>query len=132
MSTKQISKDNREYWCSKLRKKFSDKRHAIESVHMVEINKTSEQNFPKFLKLLGLEKDMKELKLAENDYNSFFSSIDKKLNDKRTKYAEKTRSLSKKIKEWKENRQWDYSGNYPEYSDALEKGTHNILDQYRI
>ena len=130
MSTKQISKDNREYWCSKLRKKFSDKRHAIESVHMVEINKTSEQNFPKFLKLLGLEKDMKELKLAENDYNSFFSSIDKKLNDKRTKYAEKTRSLSKKIKEWKENRQWDYSGSYPEYSDALEKGTHNILDQF--
>ena len=120
MSTKQISKDNREYWCSKLRKKFSDKRNAIESIHMVEINKTSEQNFPKFLKLLGLEKDMKELKLAENDYNSFFSSIDKKLNDKRTKYAEKTRSLSKKIKDWQENRQWDYSGSYPEYSDALE------------
>ena len=45
-------------------KNFSDKRHAIESIHMVEINKTSEQNFPKFLKLLGLEKDMKELKLA--------------------------------------------------------------------
>ena len=36
--SKQISKDNREYWLKKLSSKFSDKRQTIESLHQVEIN----------------------------------------------------------------------------------------------
>ena len=43
--SKQISKDNREYWLEKLSDKFSDKRQAIVSLHQVEINEQTQKNF---------------------------------------------------------------------------------------
>ena len=43
--SKQISKDNREYWLKKLSDKFSDKRQAIVSLHQVEINEQTQKNF---------------------------------------------------------------------------------------
>ena len=52
MSNKQISKDNREYWSNKLSKKFREKRSAVESMHLAEINKNSEKNYPMFHGLL--------------------------------------------------------------------------------
>ena len=36
--SKQISKDNREYWKRKLDFKFSEKKEAIESTHQLVIN----------------------------------------------------------------------------------------------
>ena len=101
MSNKQISKDNREYWSNKLSKKFREKRSAVESMHLAEINKNSEKNYPMFLKRLALDKELKELKLAEKDFNDFFSSIDKKLQDKRQKFADATLKAVSKIKQWK-------------------------------
>ena len=50
MSNKQISKDNREYWSNKLSRKFSEKKSTIESLHQVEINETTQKNFPTFVK----------------------------------------------------------------------------------
>jgi len=133
MSNKQISKDNREYWSNKLSKKFREKRSAVESMHLEEINKNSEKNFPMFLKRLALDKELKELKLAEKDFNDFYSSIDKKLQDKRQKFADATEKAVSKIKQWRENRDWEYGSSLPDHSDCFDKGTHkhfDMIDKY--
>ena len=48
--SKQISKDNREYWQNKLSSKFREKKQTIESLHQIEINEQSQKNYPIFKK----------------------------------------------------------------------------------
>ena len=43
--SKQISKDNREYWQNKLENKFREKRKTIESLHQAEINEQTQKIF---------------------------------------------------------------------------------------
>jgi len=107
MSTKQISKDNREYWQGKLNRKFSEKKSAIESVHIVEIRKQSDNNFLTFNKRLQIEKDLKVLEQCQKDHNEFFNSIDKKLQDKKLKVEMITKKLSTKLSDWAKNRNWE-------------------------
>lgn len=107
MSTKQISKDNREYWSTKLNTKFADKKSVIESVHISEIRKQSDNNFVTFNKRLNLEKDLKSLDKCQKDYNEFFNSIDKKLQDKKLKVEMITKKLSTKLSDWAKNRNWE-------------------------
>tara|TARA_R100001244_G_scaffold17039_3_gene18255 strand:- start:415 stop:1032 length:618 start_codon:yes stop_codon:yes gene_type:complete len=107
MSTKQISKDNREYWSTKLGRKFTDKRSLIESVHISEIRKQSDNNFVTFNKRLQIEKDLKVLAQCQKDYNDFFNSIDKKLQDKKLKLEGITKKLSTKLSDWAKNRNWE-------------------------
>ena len=105
--SKQISKDNKEYWENKLNSKFQTKIQAIESMHLAEIREKSEKNFGSFTKTLQVEKDLKAVDLAEKDYNTFFDSIDKLLNAKRTKLRDASQKLETKLKDWASNRNWD-------------------------
>ena len=114
MSTKQISKDNKEYWENKLNTKFNTKIKAIESMHLAEIREKAEKNFGSFTKTLQIEKDLKAVESAEKDFNTFFESIDKLLNAKRSKLREVSQKLETKLKDWASNRDWEttsYSGN---------------------
>ena len=114
MSTKQISKDNKEYWENKLNTKYNTKIKAIESMHLAEIREKAEKNFGSFTKTLQIEKDLKAVESAEKDFNTFFESIDKLLNAKRSKLREVSQKLETKLKDWASNRDWEttsYSGN---------------------
>lgn len=114
MSTKQISKDNKEYWENKLNTKFNTKIKAIESMHLAEIREKAEKNFGSFTKTLQIEKDLKAVESAEKDFNTFFESIDKLLNAKRLKLREVSQKLQTKLEDWASNRDWEtssYSGN---------------------
>ena len=93
MSTKQISKDNKEYWENKLNTKYNTKIKAIESMHLAEIREKAEKNFGSFTKTLQIEKDLKAVESAEKDFNTFFESIDKLLNAKRSKLREVSQSI---------------------------------------
>ena len=77
--SKQISKDNREYWQRKLSNKFSDKKSAIQSLHQVEINEKTQKNFPIFKKRLGLEKDIVNYIKVEKDFNDYSKNYMKRL-----------------------------------------------------
>ena len=113
MSTKQISKDNKEYWENKINKNFNLKIQAIKSMHLAEIREKSEKNFGSFTKTLQVEKDLKAVDLAEKDYNAFFESIDKLLNAKKIKLRDVSQKLETKLKDWSANRDWEndnYSG----------------------
>lgn len=114
MSTKQISKDNKEYWENKLNTKFNTKIKAIESMHLAEIREKAEKNFGSFTKTLQIEKDLKAVESAEKDFNTFFESIDKLLSAKRLKLREVSQKLQTKLEDWASNRDWEtssYSGN---------------------
>ena len=68
MSTKQISKDNKEYWENKLNTKYNTKIKAIESMHLAEIRENTEKNFGSFTKMLRVETDLKAVEKAEKDF----------------------------------------------------------------
>ena len=107
MSTKQISKDNKEYWENKLNTKYNTKIKAIESMHLAEIREKTEKNFGSFTKMLRVETDLKAVEKAEKDYNTFFESIDKLLNAKKIKLRDASQKLETKLKDWSANRNWD-------------------------
>ena len=129
--SKQISKDNKEYWENKLNSKFQTKIQAIESMHLAEIREKSEKNFGSFTKTLQVEKDLKAVDLAEKDYNTFFDSIDKLLNTKRAKLRDASQKLETKLKDWSANRNWD-NNNYSNSSERIPSWDFDNKDTYSL
>jgi uncharacterized protein YdiU (UPF0061 family) len=113
MSNKQISKDNREYWQKKLNRKFADKRSAIESIHIEEINSLARKNFPSFKKRLGIEQNLKIIKKLEEDYNNYFINFDKRLQEKKSKLEQIFKKLSNVCQDFEDTRKWDKS--FPDF-----------------
>ena len=107
MSNKQISKDNREYWSNKLSRKFSEKKSTIESLHQVEINETTQKNFPTFIKRLGVEKDIEKYLKVEKEFNDYSKNYQKRLEEKREQVRKFFQVISRKLNSWAETRQWD-------------------------
>ena len=131
MSTKQISKDNKEYWENKLNAKYSDKIRAIESMHLSEIREKSERNFSSFTKTLQIEKDLKAIDLAESDYNTFFLSIDKLLIAKKIKLRDASQKLETKLKDWSANRNWE-NCNYNSNNDRIPSWDFDNKDTFSL
>ena len=129
--SKQISKDNKEYWENKLNGKYDDKIRAIESMHLAEIREKSEKNFGSFTKTLQVEKDLKAVDLAEKDYNAFFESIDKLLNAKKIKLRDASQKLETKLKDWSANRNWD-NDNYSSSSQRIPSWDFDNKDTYSL
>ena len=129
--SKQISKDNKEYWENKLNSKFQTKIQAIESMHLAEIREKSEKNFGSFTKTLQIEKDLKAVDLAESDYNAFFQSIDKLLNAKKIKLRDVSQKLETKLKDWSANRNWD-NDNYSSSSERIPSWDFDNKDTYSL
>jgi len=129
--SKQISKDNKEYWENKLNGKYDDKIRDIESMHLAEIREKSEKNFGSFTKTLQIEKDLKAVDLAESDYNAFFQSIDKLLNAKKIKLRDASQKLETKLKDWSANRNWD-NDNYSSSSQRIPSWDFDNKDTYSL
>ena len=113
--SKQISKDNREYWLRKLNDKFSDKRQAITSLHQVEINEQTQKNFPVFKKRLGIEKDLINYIKVEKDFNDYSKNHQRRLEEKREQVRKLFSKVRDKLKSWAETRKnWNYN-DIPKY-----------------
>ena len=117
MTQKQISKDNRIYWNNKIENKFDEKKQDIESMFINEINEKSEKQYPKFLKILGIEKHLKNLVEVQKDFNDFILSNDKKKNDLLQKVSNAYAEIEKKFKQWERSRKWDNRCPSFEFSD---------------
>jgi len=127
--SKQISKDNREYWLKKLSSKFSDKRQAIESLHQVEINEQSQKNFPIFKKRLGIEKDLINYLKVEKDFNDYVKNYTRRLEEKKELAKKLYSKISQKLVGWSETRKswnsydipkYDYESKILDLSDRVE------------
>jgi len=113
--SKQISKDNREYWLKKLSSKFSDKRQAIVSLHQVEINEQTQKNFPIFKKRLGIEKDLINYIKVEKDFNDYVKNYTKRLEEKKELAKKLFSKISQKLVGWSEKRKSWNSYDIPKY-----------------
>jgi len=127
--SKQISKDNREYWLKKLSNKFSDKRQAIVSLHQVEINEQSQKNFPIFKKRLGIEKDLINYLKVEKDFNDYVKNYTRRLEEKKDLAKKLFSKISDKLEGWSETRKswnsydipkYDYESKILDLSDRVE------------
>ena len=127
--TKQISKDNREYWQNKLENKFREKRQTIESLHQAEINEQTQKNFPVFKKRLGLEKDIANFLKVEKDFNDYSKNYAKRLEEKREMVKKHFSKIRDKLKAWSETRtiwndydipKYDYESKLYDLSDRVE------------
>ena len=127
--SKQISKDNREYWLKKLSNKFSDKRQAIVSLHQVEINEQSQKNFPIFKKRLGIEKDLINYLKVEKDFNDYVKNYTRRLEEKKDMAKKLFSKISDKLKSWSETRKsfdsyhlptFDYESKILDLSEKVE------------
>ena len=113
--SKQISKDNREYWLKKLSSKFSDKKQAIVSLHQVEINEQSQKNFPIFKKRLGIEKDLANYLKVEKDFNDYVKNYTRRLEEKKDLAKKLYAKIFEKLMGWAETRKcWEWR-DIPEY-----------------
>ena len=128
--TKQISKDNRDYWQSKLSRKFDEKKSAIQSIHQVEINEKTQKNFPTFVKRLGIEKDIKKYLKVEKEFNDYSKNYARRLEDKRDLVKKFYLIIFHKLNNWAETRQWD-KYNLPNYDvDERQYDLKDRLDEY--
>ena len=127
--SKQISKDNREYWQNKLENKFREKRQTIESLHQAEINEQTQKNFPVFKKRLGLEKDIANFLKVEKDFNDYSKNYAKRLEEKREMVKKHFSKIRDKLKAWSETRtiwndydipKYDYESKLYDLSDRVE------------
>jgi len=127
--SKQISKDNREYWQDKLENKFREKRQTIESLHQAEINELTQKNFPVFKKRLGLEKDIANFLKVEKDFNDYSKNYAKRLEEKREMVKKHFSKIRDKLKAWSETRtiwndydipKYDYESKLYDLSDRVE------------
>ena len=114
--SKQISKDNREYWLKKLSSKFSYKRQTIESLHQVEINEQSQKNFPIFKKRLGIEKDLINYLKVEKDFNDYVKNYTRRLEEKKDMAKKLFSKISDKLKGWSETRKSFDSYHLPKFN----------------
>ena len=113
--SKQISKDNREYWLNKLSSKFSEKRQAIESLHQVEINEQTLKNFPIFKKRLGIEKDLINYLKVEKDFNDYVKNYTRRLEEKKDLARKLFVKISDKLLGWSETRKSWNSYDIPKF-----------------
>lgn len=107
MSHKPISKDNREYWNRKLNSKFNEKKSAIESAFLSDIQNNADKNYPKFLKILGVQKSLEKLKVAETEYNSFKGNYDNMLNERAEVVLKHYSELASIFEKFNKVRDWN-------------------------
>lgn len=104
--TRQISKDNRIYWVNKIENKFDEKKQAVESMFLNEIQQNADKQYPKFLKILNFNKDLKLIEEAQRDYTDFVLNKQKTENKLWVKLCEAHAVLKKKWLRWGESRNW--------------------------
>jgi hypothetical protein len=121
MSKGQISKDNRIYWNNKIEGKFDEKKEAVESMFLDEITQNAERQYPKFLKVLGIGKDLLLIEEAQRAYNDFVLNKQKTENKLWIKLCGAYTALEKKWGRWSQSRKWEAS--IPE----IDKAKDNVL-----
>ena len=126
--SKQISKDNREYWSNKLSRKFREKKELIESLHQNEINDQSIKNFPIFKKRLNVENELKNLLKAQKDFNEYSTNYRKILEQKRDLVRKIYNKVEDKLNGWSQTRKLWNNDNLPYFEDK--EKTYDLVEGF--
>mgnify|MGYP003116093415 FL=1 len=104
---KPIRSNELEFFKDLINDKFNDKERAVKSEIHVEADKLSQKNKASFPKACGVDKELKILKKANDEYLNFIrskSTVEAKLLQKVSDIAE---GISNKLGRLSKTRQWD-------------------------
>jgi disulfide oxidoreductase YuzD len=68
---KPIRKDEQEYLRTYIGRKFDNRRSALESERQVDVDQEVDKNLSKFRKMLNIEKLIKDVQKASDEYERF-------------------------------------------------------------
>ena len=129
MSHKPISKDNREYWEKKLEKKFDEKKEVIESAFLSDIQKSTDKNYPKFLKVLKIQGTLDKLKKAELEYNRYKSNYKRALQERADEVFKHFATIKDVFDKFDRVRKWNNSlPSYQKNEDGIFNLTSEVED----
>ncbi len=126
---KPIRSNELEFFKDLINDKFNDKERAVKSEIHVEADKLSQKNKASFPKACGVDKELKALKKANDEYLNFIRSkatVEAKLLQKCSDIAE---GISNKLKRLSKTRQWNegFDGFDPK-EDGVEYFTNKLDD----
>jgi len=126
---KPIRSNELEFFKELIKDKFNDKERAVSSEIHVEADKLSQKNKASFPKACGVDKELKILKKANDEYLNFTRSkatVELKLLQKCRDIAE---GISNKLNRLGKTRQWHETfGNFDPKEDGIEYFTNKLDD----
>ena len=126
---KPIRSNELEFFKELINDKFNDKERAVKSEIHMEADKLSQKNKASFPKACGVDKELKTLKKAHDEYLNFIrskSTVEAKLLQKVSDIAE---GVSNKLGRLSKTRQWNESfDNFNCKSDGIEYFTNKLDD----
>ena len=126
---KPIRSNELEFFKELIKDKFNDKERAVKSEIHMEADKLSQKNKASFPKACGVDKELKILKKANDEYLNFITSkstVEAKLLQKCSDIAD---SISKKLERLGKTRQWNETfDNFNCKEDGIEYFTNKLDD----
>ena len=109
---KPIRKDEQEYLRTYIGRKFDNRRSALESERQVDVDQEVDKNLSKFRKTLNIEKLIKDVQKANDDYNDFVTNYEHRKATKRGELYKLGHQLQKKLTKWQCIRRWEKSPSF--------------------
>jgi hypothetical protein len=93
---KPIRKDEQEYLRTYIGRKFDNRRSTLESERQVDVDQEVDKNLSKFRKALNIEKLIKDVQKADDDFQDFVNNYELRKQAKRDALEKLGNQLQKK------------------------------------
>ena len=109
---KPIRKDEQEYLRTYIGRKFDNRRSALESERQVDVDQEVDKNLHKFRKMLNIEKLIKDVQKASDEYEDFVTNYEVRKATKKSELYKLGLTLQKKMSKWQSIRRWEKEPNF--------------------
>ena len=109
---KPIRKDEQEYLRTYIGRKFDNRRSALESERQVDVDQEVDKNLHKFRKMLNIEKLIKDVQKASDEYEDFVTNYEARKATKKDSLYKLGSQLQKKLSKWQSIRRWEKSPSF--------------------
>ena len=125
---KPIRKDEQEYLKGYIERKFDNRRSALESERQVDVDQEVDKNLSKFRKTLNIEKLIKDVQKADDDFQDFVNNYELRKQAKRDALEKLGNQLSKKMRKWQSIRRWEKEPDFMNFGNDR-KGSPVNMDE---
>ena len=109
---KPIRKDEQEYLRTYIGRKFDNRRSALESERQVDVDQEVDKNLNKFRKMLNIEKLIKDVQKASDDFEDFVTDYEARKANKESELNKLGQQLQKRMSKWQSIRRWEKEPNF--------------------
>ena len=125
---KPIRKDEQEYLKGYIERKFDKRRSTLESERQVDVDQEVDKNLSKFRKALNIEKLIKDVQKADDDFQDFVNNYELRKQAKRDALEKLGNQLSKKMRKWQSIRRWEKEPDFMNFGNDR-KGSPVNMDE---